>query len=207
MKHIGTKTLETDRLVLRRIVKDDAELMFCNWANDHEVTRYLTWQAHASVNDTKEIIDLWLSEYDKPDYYLWCIVVKETGEPIGSIAAVGINEAVKSAEIGYCIGKRWWRQGYTTEALEAVIRFFFEEVGLNRIEAGHDPNNPNSGKVMQKAGLQYEGTLRQARKNNQGICDYSICAILAEDYFAPKMTDNISDIRQAKYAITNSHIK
>lgn len=67
----------------------------------------------------------------------------------------------------------------------ALIRFFFEEVKLNRIEAGHDSNNPNSGKVMAKVGMQYEGTMRQAIKNNQGICDFLYYAILAEDYFKP----------------------
>ena len=84
--------------------------------------------------------------------------------------------------IGYCIGKRWWRQGYSSEALIRLIQFFFDDVGINRIEARHDPNNPNSGLVMKKAGMRFEGTKRQADINNQGICDSAEYAILADDY-------------------------
>lgn len=63
--------------------------------------------------------------------------------------------------VGYCIGKKWWHQGITSEALAALINFFFKEVKANRIESRHDPRNPNSGKVMEKCGLIYEGTIRQ----------------------------------------------
>ena len=58
-----------------------------------------------------------------------------------------------------------------TEAVKAVMEFLFDEVGYHRVEAMHDPNNPNSGKVMKKCGMKYEGTLRQADRNNQGVCD------------------------------------
>jgi ribosomal-protein-alanine N-acetyltransferase len=64
------------------------------------------------------------------------------------------------AHIGYCIGRKWWHSGITSEALESVIQFLIEEVGLNRIESRHDPRNPNSGAVMKKCGMKYEGTLR-----------------------------------------------
>jgi ribosomal-protein-alanine N-acetyltransferase len=87
------------------------------------------------------------------------------------------------AHLGYCIGKEWWHLGIMTEALGSVIKYLFEEVGMNRIEARHDTNNPNSGKVMLKCGMKYEGTMRQADMNNQGLSDCSLYAILAEDYF------------------------
>lgn len=57
------------------------------------------------------------------------------------------------AHIGYCIGRKWWKQGITSEALKAVIDFLFDEVKTNRIEARHDPRNPNSGLVMKKCGM------------------------------------------------------
>lgn len=66
------------------------------------------------------------------------------------------------AHIGYCIGEKWWHQGITSEALQHVINFLIDEVGMNRIEAVHDSQNPNSGKVMKKCGMKYEGTLRQS---------------------------------------------
>ena len=89
--------------------------------------------------------------------------------------------------IGYCIGSKWWHQGITTEAFSAIIPFLFEEVGVNRIESQHDPNNPHSGNVMKKCGLKYEGTLRQADYNNQGIVDACIYSLLREEYFNRKI--------------------
>jgi ribosomal-protein-alanine N-acetyltransferase len=96
--------------------------------------------------------------------------------------------------IGYCIGKRWWHRGITSEALEILIKYFFENIGVNRVEARHDPNNPNSGKVMEKCGMKYEGTMKQADKNNQGICDYCEYGVIAEDYFKKK--NNNKNIEQ-----------
>lgn len=81
------------------------------------------------------------------------------------------------------IGRAWWRKGYTSEALIRLVRFFFEDVGVNRVEAYHDPRNPNSGKVMQKAGMLYEGTSRESYLNNLGFCDAANYALLARDYF------------------------
>jgi ribosomal-protein-alanine N-acetyltransferase len=88
--------------------------------------------------------------------------------------------------IGYCVSRAWWRRGVTSEALGAVIQFFFEEVGVNRVESRHDPRNPNSGRVMLKCGMKYEGTRRQADWNSQGVCDVSDYGLLAEEYFTAK---------------------
>jgi RimJ/RimL family protein N-acetyltransferase len=93
------------------------------------------------------------------------------------------DEQTKMVHVGYCIGKAWWHKGYTSEAFIRLVRFFFEDVGVNRIESRHDPRNPNSGKVMQKAGLRYEGTTLESDWNNQGICDAAHYALLARDYF------------------------
>ena len=186
MTHKGTFRLETERLVLRQFSMDDAKAMFRNWANDPEVTKYLTWSPHGDIAETKRVLKNWIDSYESPDSYCWAIVPKSVEEPVGSISIVQRNNSVDSIHIGYCIGKTWWHQGYASEALTELIRFFFEEVGVNRIDARHDTRNPNSGKVMRKAGMQYEGTMRQADVNNQGLGDCAHHAILAEDYFARK---------------------
>ena len=85
-------------------------------------------------------------------------------------AIIFIDE-IDSVELGWVIGRKWWGNGYTAEAAERLLEFFFTEVSVNRICAGHDIDNPNSGRVMQKIGMKYEGTLRQSGKNNQGIVD------------------------------------
>ena len=186
MHHIGTQVLSTERLTLRPFTLADAPAMFRNWASDPEVTKYLTWPTHPDVETSEKVLREWVALYREPDFYQWAIVPKDYGEPIGSIAAVRVDNNVQSVHIGYCIGRRWWRQGYTSEAMQEMLRFFFEDVGVNRIDSRHDPRNPNSGRVMVHCGMHREGTVRQGDLNNQGICDYVLYGILAEDYLAAK---------------------
>lgn len=181
MKHIGTQSIETDRLVLRRFQDNDAQNMYENWASSDDVTKYLTWQSYKSVSDAKERINFLKENYVKDNFYDWAIVLKEIGEPIGSIGVVDIKENINAVHIGYCIGKKWWRQGITSEALSAIIDFFFDKVKVDRIESRHDTLNVNSGKVMQKCGMKNEGTMRKADRDNQGICDTAYYAILKSD--------------------------
>ena len=183
MKHCGTQRLETERLILRRFVSEDAEAMYKNWASDSEVTKYLTWPTHSSIEVSKFVTDDWVNSYSNEKYYQWAIVLKENGDvPIGSISAVNMNEDISMIHIGYCIGRNWWNKGITSEAMKAVMNFFFEEVEANRIEARHDPENPNSGKAMEKCGMKYEGTMRSADRNNQGICDAAYYALLKSEW-------------------------
>ena len=187
MNHLGTKRIETDRLVLRRFTLEDARPMFENWASDPEVTKYLTWPTHDKVEVSAWVLEDWISHYGEAYYYQWAIVPKNNADkPIGSISVVRQNNKVESMEIGYCIGKAWWHKGIMTEALKAVMAYLFEEVGANRISAVHDPNNPHSGGVMRKCGMTYEGTTRCSGWNNQGICDESIYANKKEEYEVSK---------------------
>ena len=183
MEHKGTITIETKRLVLRAFVIEDATLAFANWESDDKVTEFLRWQTHHSVDETKELMDEWIKNYTDLSFYQWAIVLKEIQEPIGTISVVDLDEKTNKVHIGYCIGSKWWHKGYTSEAFASIIPFFFNEVKVGRIESQHDPNNPNSGKVMQKCGLKYEGTLRKADWSNKGIVDACMYGLLAEDYF------------------------
>lgn len=180
MKNLGTKTIETERLILRKFRMSDDKDMFKNWANDDRVTKYLTWPTHANIDASRSILDMWTKDYENPKNYQWCIELKSTHEAIGSIGAVNYNENVESVEIGYCIGYNYWNKGITSEALKALINFFFNEVGVNRIESRHDSLNPNSGKVMLKCGLKYEGTRIKADRNNTGICDMVMYGMIKE---------------------------
>lgn len=183
MIHLGTKELETERLILRRFELTDAEAVFRNWANDPDVTKYLTWPTHTDVGGTLSVLNEWVNRYNDDTFYQWAIVLKSNGtEPIGSISIVKMDERIEMVHVGYCIGKKWWHQGITSEALCELIRFFFEEVKVNRIEARFDPKNSNSGAVMKKCGMIFEGTIKQGDWNNQGICDYSMYGLVREDY-------------------------
>lgn len=182
MNHKGTKQLITDRLILRRFVIEDADEMYHNWASEDEVTKYLTWPTHSSPNITKAVLNDWISKYDNPDFYNWGIEIKETHELVGNISVVLVRENTSSAVLGYCMGTKWWGKEIMPEAGRAVIKYLFEEVGFNRIAADHDKNNPKSGRVMQKLGMKYEGTLRSAGFCNQGVIDEVWYSILKNEY-------------------------
>ena len=177
MKNLGTVTLVTDRLILRRFELKDAPFMFKNWASDEEVTRFLTWQKHENIGVTEWVINSWIENYTDEKYYQWAIVLKEIDQPIGSISVVRINESIGEYEVGYCMGKPWWGKGIMAEALIEVKRFLFDEVGVKTIKAVHDVNNPNSGRVMVKAGFTYCERLHKTAQNNQGVVDIDVYII------------------------------
>lgn len=181
MKHLGTIQLETARLTLRRFTADDAVPLFDNWASDDEVTRYLTWPTHKSVDASREYVDRCVEGYSDLSVYQWGIELKDTRELIGNISVVRVLDDIECLELGWVLGRRYWGNGYVAEAARSVMDFLFAEVGANCICAGHDVSNPNSGRVMQKIGMHYDGTLRQSARNNQGIVDMAYYSILASE--------------------------
>jgi RimJ/RimL family protein N-acetyltransferase len=183
LSHKGTNTIITDRLILRRFELTDANNMFKNWANDSEVTKFLTWETHSDIEVTKGILEEWVDEYMKPNVYHWAIELNEIREVIGGIAVFNLDEQNLSCELGYCMSKAYWGKGIMSETLEGVIDYLFSEIGLNRITAKHDTNNVASGKVMVKSGMKYEGTLKQAYiRNKKEFCDMAIYAILKSEW-------------------------
>lgn len=183
MEHKGTVILETERLLLRPFKEKDIEPAFRNWMNDDKVTEFLRWLPHGDIKTTERVIKEWIFNYKNNDFYLWAIVFKENDEPIGSISVVDMDERTSKVHIGYCIGKKWWKKGITSEAFQEIISFLFDEVKVERLESQHDPNNPNSGKVMKKCGLTFEGTLRKSDWSNKGIVDASVYSLLKEEYY------------------------
>ena len=181
MNKTGTQTIETHRLILRPFRMEDAEDMFNNWASDPEVTRFLTWPPHGSVDITRMLLGDWIPRYEGGDYFNWAMEWKETGSVIGNVSVVQLNEATEAADIGYCMGRAFWGRGIMPEALRAVMDYLFDTVGLNRITACHDVRNPKSGRVMAKAGMRQEAVMRGEGKNNQGICDVVHYAALRSD--------------------------
>jgi Acetyltransferases, including N-acetylases of ribosomal proteins len=181
MYKTGTQKIETDRLVLRRFRLEDAEDMYANWASDPEVTKFLTWPSHSSVDVTKSLLATWISRYEDGGYFNWVMEYKETGKVIGNISVIKLDERIDAADMGYCMSRAYWGQGLMPEALIAVMDYLFDVVGLNRVAACHDANNPKSGRVMEKAGMKLEGILRAAGKNNLGICDEVWQAMLRSD--------------------------
>ena len=184
MNDLGTQTLETDRLILRKIKESDAEEAFKNWTNDSKTTRYVTWEPHGTVKVTKKLFKTWEEQYNEPYTYKWIVYVKELDKIIGTIDIVHKDIEYKTCEIGYCYGSKYWNKGYGTEALKAVLEYLFNKVGFELIEIRHQEENPASGRVMQKAGLKYETILRERMidKETKKRANIVVYSLTKEEY-------------------------
>ena len=144
--------IETERLILRYLNDEDLESVFYNYANDDEVTKYLTWPTHRSLEDTKMIFNIWKNEDETIKKYHYFIELKETHELIGSCALAKIENGIP--EIGYVIGKKWWNKGIMTEACKKLIEILFDD-GFPKIVIKADCNNIGSNKVIKKCGFHF----------------------------------------------------
>lgn len=183
LKEIGTKKLETPRLILRRFIIDDVEGMYNNWASDSETCKMLSWDAYKNKEEVFSVINSWIKEYEDPFSYNWIVELKESGEVIGNICDIKCDLTHETCELGYCYGSKYWGNGYASEALRATIEFLIQEVGFRLIEAKHISENPASGKVMEKAGMKKDGVLRSRRINKytKKINDLIVYSILKEE--------------------------
>ena len=160
-----TITLETERLILRKLEENDYKAIFDNWASDPVVSKHLTWNTHKNYDVTKEILKIWLNEYEKDYTFRWIVTLKEDGTPIGMIDVMSVNLAEGKAEIGYCYGQKWWGNGFATEALRKVLEYV--SVEIEYLYARHERSNPASGRAMQKAGMEFAGTLKMYSKTKE----------------------------------------
>ena len=163
----NTQKLETERLILRKFTLDDAEDMYNNWGKDPLTNKFLSWELHRSIDDSKKVIKDWLVKYEL-GFYNWVVELKDTHEIIGNICEEGKNLKHKTISLGYCYGSKYWNHGYATEALKRVIEYLLTEQDFYLVEANHRSSNPASGKVMQKAGMKYDGTLRKRKIDPDG---------------------------------------
>jgi len=208
LTHTGTKEIETGRLLLRRFMLGDANEIFREWASYENVMKYLPNPKHGSVGETKTFLMDILSRYEKSDTYCWGIQLKDEGILIGLIGAEIVNERAKVADVGYCLGERFWGRGYASEALCAVRDYMIYDVKINRFEAVHSVNNPASGKVLQKAGMIREGFSRHKYITGTGeYQDADIYGLVKEDYeesYRPEIKDflDLGEINLSAYSLS-----
>jgi RimJ/RimL family protein N-acetyltransferase len=176
--------LETERLLLRRMRLDDAEAMFA-YASDPEVTRYVLFETHRSVEDSESFLRLATEGYERGDFGSWGVVLKDSGAFVGTCGMdVGYAPEHARAELGYVLSREHWGKGLMPEAVRAVIRFGFRRVGLNRIQARCIAENAASARVMEKAGMTYEGTLRESEFIKGAYRDMKLYSILRREFIA-----------------------
>ena len=174
-------TIETDRLILRKMTLGDADAVFA-YASDPEVTRYVIWDAHRTIEDSRAFLDLTARGYESGADLAWGIVYKGDHRFVGTCGFASLEPEHARAEIGYVISREYRGRGLAPEAVRAMIRFGYERMNLNRIEARCIAENAASARVMQKAGMTYEGTLRQREFIKGAYRDMELYAILKSGY-------------------------
>ncbi|MCC3418881.1 MULTISPECIES: GNAT family protein [unclassified Microcoleus] len=175
-------TIETERLLLRKITLNDASDMF-EYASNPEVSEYTMWSTHTSIEDTKYFLKSLTKMYKRKELVDWGIVHKAEKKFIGTCGYVEWSMTHSRAEIGYALSARYWREGYMSEAVNAIIEFGFREMLLNRIVGRCEVNNIASARVMEKVGMQLEGILRQQLFVKGRYWDLKIYSLLREEFF------------------------
>jgi [ribosomal protein S5]-alanine N-acetyltransferase len=152
------KSLKTERLRLRKAKLADAEAIFRQYAQDPEVTRYVSWRAHADLEETREYVRMCLLAWDVGKAFHWVIERNEDRQVLGMMIA---RAAEEKWELGYVLARVYWGQGYMTEALKALIAWGLKQKEIYRIWAVCDVDNLASARVMEKVGMAREGVLHR----------------------------------------------
>lgn len=145
--------------VLRKPAPKDAEAIFRNYTQDPEVTRYLIWKPHGSLADSQSWIEHCIAVFDPEKHPVYVIAEHGSDEAIGMIDA---RISGHQAAVGYVLARSHWGRGIMTKALRFLVDSLLARPPLYRVYALRDPENPASGRVMEKAGMKYEGLLRRA---------------------------------------------
>ena len=175
--------LETDRLLLRALTVSDAEDMY-DYAHRADVTRHLTWDPHPNISYTREYLAYISAHYRAGDFFDWAVVDRESDRMIGTCGFTRFHYEADSAEIGYVIHPSYWGRGIATEAVDAVIRFGFQRLELNRIEARFMEGNTASRRVMEKNGMSFEGMMRQSMYIKGEYRNVGVCSVLRREYYS-----------------------
>lgn len=169
------REFETERLRLRYVTENDIQAVFDGWANDPEVTKYMTWNAHESVKVTRNVMNVWLEDYRNENCFRYGIERKSDGVLMGMIDVVGYRDG--NPVIGYCSGRKYWGKGYMTEALRGLVDILFSE-GYDTVEIEAVKENIGSNRVIEKAGfefvLSYEEPLSQLKPQIVTINTYRL---------------------------------
>lgn len=169
-------TLETERLRLEKITIENAEDMY-EYASDPKVTRYLLWNPHLNLFETKGFIEHVKRKYRSGEFFDWGINLKSNNKFIGTVGFTTVDPDNDRAELGYVLAPSYWRRGLMFEALSRVIDFAFDDCGFGRLELKIMPDNISSRSIAEKLGFSYEGTLREymiIKEKPEDVCFYSL---------------------------------
>ena len=160
LTHCGTMSIETDRCYLRQFrFSDDAD-MLANWISDPNTQSMISEPVYSTKEEVKELLSKYISAYQKDDYYRWVVIEKASQSAIGQVSIFLVDNKNHWGEIEYCIGSRFHRNGYASEATIALINYGFSKVNLHKVQVCHKESNIASKGLILKCGFTFEGTLR-----------------------------------------------
>ncbi|MEE0955517.1 MAG: GNAT family N-acetyltransferase [Eubacterium sp.] len=184
----GIRELTTKRLLLRKPVQKDAELLHRELGCNPEITRYTGWNPYRTPEAAKEKVLQDIENNEKPGNYSW--IIERDGEAVGTIGAYGYDPDIVSIEIGYSIFRNAWGYGYASEAAKRVVKFLIEEEEINRVHAWCHDGNQASAKVLEHAGLKQEGLLKQAMRNPDGtLADQRLYGVVKGEFIEAQQFD------------------
>ena len=174
-------TLQTKRLILREMALDDAGDVF-RYSSDPEVFKFTGGKVHQTIKDSEEFLKEIFAKYEAQEIIAWGIFHKEDSKLIGNCGFIKWDASQAKAELDYLLSKEYWNQGLMTEAVKRVIGFGFEEMQLNRIQAICEVANIASARVMEKAGMQFEGVLRNYNQHDGKPLDMKMYSIIRKEW-------------------------
>ncbi len=174
-------TLETERLILRRMKPSDAKDMF-EYAKRSDVTEFLLWEPHTSYEQTQDYLRFLQTRYRTGDFYDWAVVDKADKKMIGTCGFANLDFQNNRAEIGYVLNPAYWGRGIAPEAVRRVMEFAFMELNVHRVEARYIVGNERSRGVMEKCGMVFEGIARSSMYIKGQYRDIGTCSIVFDEY-------------------------
>jgi ribosomal-protein-alanine N-acetyltransferase len=173
--------IETERLILRGPKPKDLQRIY-DIHSDPEVMKYYGVIPYDSVEKAQKHLDWLISLHTENKGLRPVITVKNEDAYIGDVGYYDYESKHHRAEIGYILAKEYWGNGMMTEALEAMLRFGFNEMGLNRVQALIDPRNNASLRVVEKHGFRYEGTFRDYELEYGEFIDLDMYSLLKREF-------------------------
>ena len=172
-----TPVIGTERLILRPLEVEDAEEVYENWKSDPEVSKYMLWTIHDSVEDTISWLEQEVERNENSNWFNWGIVLKETGELIGS-CGLYYYDHISMYVLGYNLMVKYWNYGYATESGKAIVEFAIGVLGVKSLFGEHHIDNPSSGRVLTKLGFEFKSN--GIRKNSSGSREFKTCEYVLE---------------------------
>ena len=149
----------TARLLIRMPKLDDAEAIFHAYAGDSDITYYMRWRAHATAKDTRGFLRLCLDQWSAGSDFTYAIA--HPNRPDRPFGMISMHPRPRLMLFGYVLARKYWGQGYTTEALTCLVEWSLQQDEIWRASAFCDIDNLASARVMEKSGMSFEGILRR----------------------------------------------